>query len=64
MLLIGSAGDRIAPPNRLAHTATELRRRGAIVETEVLDSRCPHMFPCFESPARRLAEIAAEWSPP
>jgi pimeloyl-ACP methyl ester carboxylesterase len=64
VLLIGSAGDAIAPPNRLVHTAAELRRRGAIVEAEVLDSRCPHMFPCFESPARRLAEIAAEWSSP
>jgi hypothetical protein len=37
----------------------KLRARGAIVTTEVLDSPCPHMFPCFESPAQRLAEVDA-----
>jgi pimeloyl-ACP methyl ester carboxylesterase len=64
VLLIGSAGDPISPPNRLMHTAMKLRARGASVVIEVLDSPCPHMFPSFESPAQRLAEIAAErpWS--
>jgi hypothetical protein len=60
VLLVGSAGDPISPPNRLMDTARKLRARGAIVTTEVLDSPAPHMFPCFESPAQRLAEIAAE----
>jgi pimeloyl-ACP methyl ester carboxylesterase len=62
VLLIGSAGDPIAPPNRLMHTAMKLRVRGAVVAVEVLDSPCPHMFPSFDSPARRLAEIAADSS--
>jgi pimeloyl-ACP methyl ester carboxylesterase len=64
VLLIGSAGDPISPPNRLMHTAMKLRARGASVVIEVLDSPCPHMFPSFESPAQRLAEIAADrsWS--
>jgi pimeloyl-ACP methyl ester carboxylesterase len=60
VLLVGSAGDPISPPNRLMDAARKLRARGAIVTTEVLDSPSPHMFPCFESPAQRLAEIAAE----
>jgi hypothetical protein len=60
VLLIGSAGDPISPPNRLMDTARRLRARRAIVTTEVLDSPSPHMFPSFESPAQRLAEIAAE----
>ncbi len=60
VLLVGSAGDPISPPNRLMDTARKLRARGAIVTTEVLDSPSPHMFPCFESPAQRLAEIATE----
>jgi hypothetical protein len=64
VLLIGSAGDPISPPNRLMDAARKLGARGAIVATEVLDSRCPHMFPSFDSPAQRLAEIAVEWSGP
>jgi pimeloyl-ACP methyl ester carboxylesterase len=60
VLLVGSADDPISPPNRLMDAAGKLRARGAIVTTEILDSACPHMFPCFESPAQRLAEIAAE----
>jgi hypothetical protein len=60
VLLVGSAGDPISPPNRLMDAARMLRARGAIVTTEILDSACPHMFPCFESPAQRLAELAAE----
>jgi hypothetical protein len=60
VLLVGSAGDAISPPNRMMDAGRKLRARGAIVTTEVLDSPSPHMFPCFESPAQRLAEIAAE----
>jgi len=60
VLLVGSAGDPISPPNRLMDTARKLRARGAIVTTEVLNSPSPHMFPCFESPAQRLAKIATE----
>jgi pimeloyl-ACP methyl ester carboxylesterase len=51
VLLVGSAGDPISPPNRMMDAARNLRARGAIVTTEVLDSPSPHMFPCFESPA-------------
>jgi hypothetical protein len=60
VLLVGSAGDPISPPNRLMDAARKLRTRGAVVTTEVMASPSPHMFPCFESPAQRLAEIAAD----
>ena len=60
VLLVGSAGDPISPANRMMDAARWLRARGAIVTAEVLDSPSPHMFPCFESPAHRLAEIVAE----
>jgi len=60
VLLVGSAGDPISPPNRMMDAARKLRTRGAIVTTEVLDPPSPHMFSCFESPAQRLAEIAAK----
>jgi pimeloyl-ACP methyl ester carboxylesterase len=60
VLLVGSAGDPISPRNRLMDAARKLRARGAVVITEVLDSPSPHMFLCFESPAHRLAQIAAQ----
>ena len=59
VLLIGSAGDAIAPPRRIKHAYWRLRARGAVVRSNTLHMDLPHAFLSFQAGAARVAEFIA-----
>jgi pimeloyl-ACP methyl ester carboxylesterase len=60
IVLIGSDGDTISPPERLREAEPRLRARGAAVRLEIMPVSLPHLFMCFAPAAQRMAEIAGQ----
>jgi hypothetical protein len=63
VLLIGSAGDVIAPPERIKDAEKRLRARGAVVRSEILPMPLPHAFLSFQSAAETVADLIARDDP-
>jgi hypothetical protein len=59
VLLIGSAGDAIAPPRGINQAHWRLRARGAVVRSIILPMDLPHAFLSFQAGAARVAEFIA-----
>jgi hypothetical protein len=59
VLLIGSAGDAIAPPRGINEAHGRLRARGAVVQSTILPIDLPHAFLSFQAGAARVAEFIA-----
>lgn len=59
VLLIGSAGDAIAPPAGIKRAHWRLRARGGHVESTILPMDLPHAFLCFSDGAERVAQLIA-----
>ena len=61
VLLIGSAGDAIAPPNRIKRASEQLHERGAEVACTILPKDLPHAFLTFTDGAAPVAQLIASW---
>ncbi|CAN5752758.1 hypothetical protein BH09ACT8_BH09ACT8_57110 [soil metagenome] len=59
IVLVGSPGDAIAPPDRIRTAASRLRARGAVVRLEILPTQLPHAFLSFQSAAEWVADLIA-----
>jgi hypothetical protein len=59
VLLVGSAGDAIAPPRGINQAHWRLRARGAEVVSTILPMDLPHAFLSFQAGAARVAELIA-----
>jgi hypothetical protein len=64
VLLIGSAGDAIAPPDRIMNAERRLRALGAVVRSEILAMQLPHAFLSFQAAAEPVADLIAGEDPP
>jgi alpha-beta hydrolase superfamily lysophospholipase len=64
VLLIGSAGDVIAPPDSVKDAEHRLRARGAVVRSEILSMQLPHAFLSFQAAAKPVADLIALDDPP
>jgi hypothetical protein len=63
VLLIGSAGDVIAPPDRVKDAERRLRALGAVVRSEILAMQLPHAFLSFHAAAEPVADLIAQDDP-
>jgi pimeloyl-ACP methyl ester carboxylesterase len=63
VLLIGSAGDAIVPPERIKRAHWRLRAHGAEVQSTILPLNLPHAFLSFSDGAAAVAELIAVESP-
>jgi hypothetical protein len=63
VLLIGSAGDVIAPPDRIRDAENRLRAQGAVVRSEILPMQLPHAFLSFHAAADPVADLIARDDP-
>jgi hypothetical protein len=63
VLLIGSAGDAIAPPENVIDAERRLRAQGAVVRSEILPMQLPHAFLSFQAAAAPVAELIAQDDP-
>jgi acetyl esterase/lipase len=59
VLLIGSAGDVIAPPDRIRDAENRLRAQGAVVRSEILPMQLHHAFLSFHAAADPVADLIA-----
>lgn len=59
VLLVGSAGDAIAPPRGITRAHWRLSARGAVVRSTILPMDLPHGFLSFQAGAARVAEFIA-----
>jgi hypothetical protein len=59
VLLIGSAGDAIAPPRGINQAHRRLSARGAVAASTILPMDLPHAFLSFQAGAARVAEFIA-----
>ncbi len=57
---VGSAGDRIAPPERRAEGVERLEQLGARCEMLTIEGDLPHMFMAFERGARFVSDVICE----
>jgi alpha-beta hydrolase superfamily lysophospholipase len=64
VLLIGSAGDAIAPPDFILNAERRLRALGAVVRSEILSMQLPHAFLSFQAAAEPVADLIAGDDPP
>jgi len=64
VLLIGSAGDEIAPPDFITNAEHALRALGAVVRSEILSMQLPHAFLSFQAAAEPVAALVAGDDPP
>jgi alpha-beta hydrolase superfamily lysophospholipase len=59
VLLVGSAGDAIASPDRIMNAERRLRALGAVVRSEILSMQLPHAFLSFQAAAEPVADLIA-----
>jgi NAD(P)-dependent dehydrogenase (short-subunit alcohol dehydrogenase family) len=60
VVLIGSAGDAVSPPDLVCAAEPRLAGRGARVRTHIIAEPLPHMFMCFSAGAAAITEILTD----